>query len=392
MNIGLFTDTYYPEINGVANSVFVLKSELEKRGHNVYVFTTTTPGSPEYEYNVFRLHSLPFVFMPDRRVGMFYDRKLAAMIRRLNLDIIHTHTEFSLRLFACTMAKELNIPIVHTYHTIYEDYTHYFAPIKSLNRGAKAFARKYTKKVCNQVEEVIAPTEKTKELLEAYHVYKNINIVPTGIILSKFSPDNFSKEEVAKEREALGIAETDKVILYLGRVSPEKNIEELLLDIPKLKENHENIRFLIVGDGPDLENLQKLAKENQIDDVVIFAGEKPWDKIGLYYQLGDVFVSASQSETQGLTYIEAMAAGLPVVARDDRCLDEILKNGYNGYKFHNSEEFVSGLEQVLFEDQETDYRKNSIEMVSEYSVESFGEKVEEIYTKVIREAGMLLEA
>ncbi|BBF44991.1 glycosyltransferase LafA, responsible for the formation of Glc-DAG [Lachnospiraceae bacterium KM106-2] len=392
MNIGLFTDTYYPEINGVANSVFVLKSELEKRGHNVYVFTTTTPGSPDYEFNVFRLHSIPFVFMPDRRVGMFYDRKLAAMIRRLNLDIIHTHTEFSLRLFACTMAKELNIPIVHTYHTIYEDYTHYFAPIKPLNKGAKAFARKYTKRVCNQVEEVIVPTEKTKELLEAYHVYKNINVVPTGIMLSKFSPSNFSKEEIEAEKRALGIAEDDKVILYLGRVSPEKNIEELIQNLPALKAKHDNVRFVIIGAGPDIENLQKITKEEQMEDTVIFAGEKPWDKIGFYYQLGDVFVSASQSETQGLTYIEAMAAGLPVVARDDRCLDEILQNGYNGYKFHDGEEFVAGLEKVLFGDTSVDYRQNSINMVANYSVEAFGESIEEIYTKVIHEAGMLLEA
>jgi 1,2-diacylglycerol 3-alpha-glucosyltransferase len=94
LNIALFTETYYPEINGVATSVYMLKTELENRGNNVYVFTTTTPGAPEYEHNVFRVPSLPFIFITERRVGLFYQPKLAQVIKRLNLDIIHTHTEF----------------------------------------------------------------------------------------------------------------------------------------------------------------------------------------------------------------------------------------------------------------------------------------------------------
>lgn len=383
MNIGLFTDTYYPEINGVANSVYTLKNELERRGHNVYVITTTSPGSPKHEYNVFRVHSMPFVFMKDRRVGTVYQRKFANLIKKLNLDIIHTHTEFSLRLFAILMSKELNIPIVHTYHTIYEDYTHYFAPIALLNNRAKAFARYYTRKCCNKVEEVIVPTAKVEELLMSYNVYRNINVIPTGINLSKFYKGNFTKDQILEAKQRFGIKPEEKVILYLGRVSAEKNIGELLRAFPKYKEYRHNFRFIIVGAGPELQPLQKLSEELQLEDTVIFAGEQPWDQIALYYQLGDVFVSASQSETQGLTYFEAMAAGLPVVAKKDPCLDDILIDGHNGYAFETQEELLDGLDKVLYTETDRDFGANSEKMMVAYSTEEFGKNIEKVYDKVI---------
>ncbi len=391
MNIGLFTDTYYPEINGVANSVYTLKKELENQGHNVYVFTTTTPGAPKHEYNVFRVHSMPFVFMKDRRVGMVYQRKLAAIIRKLNLDIIHTNTEFSLRLFALIMAKELHIPLVHTYHTIYEDYTHYFAPIAILNNRAKAFARFYTRKCCNFVEEVIVPTEKVEDLLTSYRVFRNINVIPTGIDLKKFYKGNFTDDQIKQVRKRFHITTDQKVILYLGRVSPEKNIGELLKAMPKYAKMHGDVRFVVVGGGPDLENLKKLSRELKLQDTVIFAGEQPWDDIALYYQLGDVFVSASQSETQGLTYFEAMAAGLPVVAKKDPCLNEILKDGYNGYAFETQEEFLEGLDKVLYGTEGISYGHNSELMMKPYSTEEFAKSVERVYQKVISSKAIPVE-
>lgn len=383
MNIGLFTDTYYPEINGVANSVYTLKKELENQGHNVYVFTTTTPGAPKHEYNVFRVHSMPFVFMKDRRVGMVYQRKLAAIIRKLNLDIIHTNTEFSLRVFALIMAKELHIPLVHTYHTIYEDYTHYFAPIEILNNRAKAFARFYTRKCCNFVEEVIVPTEKVEELLTSYNVYRNINVIPTGIDLKKFYKGNFTAEQILQVRKRFHISKDQKVILYLGRVSPEKNIGELLRAMPHYMKKHQDVRFVIVGGGPDLDNLKKLSQELKLQNSVIFAGEQPWDEIALYYQLGDVFVSASQSETQGLTYFEAMSAGLPVVAKKDPCLNGILKDGHNGYAFETQEEFLQSLDKVLYGNDGIPYGHNSELMMKPYSTEEFAKSVEKVYQKVL---------
>ena len=187
MNIGLFTETYYPEINGVAASVYVLREELEKQGHNVYVFTTTSPGAPKNEKNVYRVHSLPCILISDRRVGLLYQRKIAAVIKKLNLDIIHTNTEFSLGIFGRIMARELKIPIVHTYHTIYEDYTHYVTKGVLPDNKAKKAVRAFSKVCCNTVDEVIVPTEKVKELLRDYRVkrHKLFHLELTWISLMK---------------------------------------------------------------------------------------------------------------------------------------------------------------------------------------------------------------
>ncbi|HAU84530.1 MAG TPA: glycosyltransferase family 4 protein, partial [Lachnospiraceae bacterium] len=192
--------TYYPEINGVAASVYVLKEELEKQGHNVYVFTTTSPGAPKDEKNVYRVHSLPCILISDRRVGLLYQRKTASIIKKLNLDIIHTNTEFSLGIFGRIMAKELKIPIIHTYHTIYEDYTHYITKGVLLDNKAKKAVRAFSKVCCNTVDEVIVPTEKVKELLRAYHVKRHIEVIPSGIDLDKFDEGRYQAKELDEIR------------------------------------------------------------------------------------------------------------------------------------------------------------------------------------------------
>ena len=381
MRIGLFTDTYYPELNGVATSVYMLKQELEHLGHDVYVFTTTTPGAPEEEHNVYRVSSIPCVFITERRMGKLYSHHLASIIKKLNLDIIHTHTEFSLGIFGRIMATELHIPVVHTYHTIYEDYTHYVIPFETFERGARRVARRYSKLFCNTGRQVIVPTDKVKMLLQRYQVEKEIAVIPTGIDLCKFDHTGYTQEMIEEEKKNLGILPGEKVILYVGRVSHEKNIAELLDGMPQFLEKREDVRFVVIGDGPELPVLKQLAQELGIAERVIFAGAKPWDKIGLYYALGDVFMSASNSETQGLTYIEAMAAGLPVVAKKDDCLNHILINGYNGYAFESKEEMCAALDKVLYEQNDVQYRTNALAVVQEYSKETFAKKVERIYQK-----------
>lgn len=388
MNIGLFTETYYPEINGVANSVYMLKSELERAGHNVYVFTTTTPGAPEHEYNVFRVPSLPCVLISERRVGLFYQPKLAHIIRRLDLDIIHTHTEFSLGVFGRIMARELKVPVVHTYHTIYEDYTHYVNKIHlaPVDERAKAFVRMFTKICCNTVEQVVVPTKKVRELLMTYRVVKDIEIIPTGVDLKKFDKNNYTQDMLLEKRKSFGISPEEKVILYLGRVSSEKNIAELLAAMPEYMEWHKDVKFLLVGDGPELEKLERQITEYPYKERIIFAGQQPWDTVPVFYQIADVFVSASNSETQGLTYIEAMASGLPVVAKEDACLEEILVPGENGFTFTDRRGFLEGLDKVLYAESETEgraYGERARQLVQKYSTEAFARRMEEVYGKMV---------
>ncbi len=391
MNIALFTETYYPEINGVATSVLTLKTELERIGHNVYVFTTTTPGAPEHEHNVFRVPSLPCVLITERRVGLFYQPKLASIMKKLNLDLIHTHTEFSLGIFGRIMARELRVPLVHTYHTIYEDYTHYVTHNKTIDKRAKAFVRVFTKVCCNTVQQVIVPTDKVKELLTTYSVHRDIAVVPTGIDLRKFRREEGAEVYISELKQKYGIQPNEKVILYIGRISREKNIQEIITAMPEYLSNREHVKVLIVGNGPDKERLEEYAKGLSCRDRIIFTGEQPWDLIAKFYHLGDVFVSASNSETQGLTYIEAMAAGLPVVAKKDRCLEDILDDGYNGYAFEDRQEFIKGLDAVLNNPAGIPYGQNSLLKVEKYSTEEFAKNVEKVYAKVIETHQALLQ-
>ncbi len=383
MNIGLFTDTYYPELNGVANSVYLLKQELEKRGHNVYVITTKTPGAPTSEKGVFRVPSKAVSFVPERRLGMFYHPKIALQIHRMKLDIIHTNTEFAIGMFGRIMAHELFVPVVHTYHTIYEDYTHYLKQYISSEKRAKQFAKMYSKISVRGAEELIVPTEKVAELMRRYKVKPDITVIPTGIDLSKFQSkdSNASKNRL---KAALGIPLDNKVILYLGRVSEEKNIDEIMDYLDDYMDRSTNTTFLVVGDGPHKNALEKKAKGLKHRKQMIFAGSKPWDEIGHYYQIGDVFVSASTSETQGLTYIEALASGIPIVARKDSCLDGVLFNGQNGYEFVDEESFCNGLDSVLINSDKIDYKKNAVDSVLKFSTEQFAAKVENIYYHVTK--------
>lgn len=383
MNIGLFTDTYYPELNGVANSVYLLKKELEKKGHNVYVITTKTPGAPANEKGVYRVPSKACSFVPERRIGHVYNPKIARKIHKMKLDIIHTNTEFSIGMFGWIMAHELFIPVVHTYHTIYEDYTHYIKKYISNEERAKKIVKMYSKISVHGAEELIVPTEKVAELMRSYSVKPDINVIPTGIDLSRFRArdDDMTKLRL---KASLGIPKNNKVVLYLGRVSEEKNIDEIMNYLDGYMEQKPNITFLLVGDGPYKSTLEKNARMQKNRKQIIFAGAKPWDEITHYYQIADVFVSASTSETQGLTYIEALASGVPVVARMDPCLDGVLINGKNGFGYEDKQTFYNGLDKVLWKNDGVDYRKNAENSVEQFSTEKFAASVENIYYHVTK--------
>lgn len=383
MNIGLFTDTYYPELNGVANSVYLLKKELEQRGHNVYVITTKSPGAPENEKGVLRVPSKACSFVPERRVGLLYHPKIAHKIHKMKLDIIHNNTEFAIGMFGRIMAHELFVPVVHTYHTIYEDYTHYIKKYISNEERAKKVVKLFSKFSVHGAEELIVPTKKVEELMRRYGVKPDINVIPTGIDLSRFNSSDTAQQR-DKLKYSLGIPHENKIVLYLGRISEEKNIDEVMSYLDVYMNKHSDVTFLAIGDGPYRSTLEKKAKELKHTKQMIFAGAKPWDEINHYYQIADVFVSASTSETQGLTYIEALASGVPIVARRDPCLEGVLIKGKNGYDFEDEQSFVNGIDNILYNTQRINFKNNALESVQPFSTEQFAGKVENIYYHAIK--------
>lgn len=344
MRIGLFSDTYWPQVNGVATSVLMLQQKLEQMGHEVHVVTTTDPDAPPDQPNVHRVYSMPFV--SKRRFGSFYNPRLRKKINDLELDIIHTHTEFSLGRFGRAIAKQKRIPHVHTMHTIYEDYTHFIIKVGKFNGMAKLAARKMSSGFCNSADRVVAPTAKVKDMLLKYGVDRPIEVIPTGIDLQKFQ-QSISPEQLSTLRQKQGIAPEDLVLCYIGRVSVEKNIAELLHSLHPYLLGHPHVKFMVVGDGPARSSLEELSDYLDISSQVIFTGEVRWDDVPLYYRLGDLFVNASQSEAQGLTYIEALSSGLPLLVRNDPCIAEVVQTGVNGYAYEKQQQFIRILDELL---------------------------------------------
>lgn len=379
MKIGIFTDTYFPEVNGVANSAYQLKNELEKIGHTVYVFTVTNPEAPKDEHNVYRLKSVPFVFLKERRVSYSLTRMWLNKIRSLHLDLIHTQTEFSLGHMGRKLSEYLDIPMVHTYHTIYEDYTHYIkVPGSSkLKKVVKTFSRH----CCNHAEKVIVPSMKVKDLLEMYGVNRDIIVQPTGVDFSKFN--KIDENSVSALKEKYEFTDEMHVLVAIGRVSQEKNLMEIIEYLPKLVQADPMVRLAIVGDGPQREELEEKVWQLRLEQYVTFTGMVPWDEIQNYYAMGNAFICASTSETQGLTYIEALASGRPILVRADKCLEGVLQEGINGYSYEDKAQFVKKYMSMFENGRNLFMAENARASIEYFSAESFAANVEQIYEDVL---------
>lgn len=383
MNIGIFSDTYFPQLNGVATSIRTLTHALRERGHNVYVFTPSDPrceGQPEEE-GIFRLPSVPVYFVRDYRAGYIFPPHILKNISNLNLDIIHTQTEFPLGFLGKLVSTTQGIPMVHTYHTMYEDYVHYIGGGHIIS---KEMARDFSSSFCNAAMGVIAPTRKTEQLLSSYGVTKPISIIPTGIDTSHFRKENFDPAEILELRKSLGLEADTPVIISIGRIAKEKSIDVVISALPKLIEKLPAVKMVIVGEGNEIENLGKFAESIGVGDHVMFTGGKPWDEIGKYYQLGNVFCSASVSETQGLTFAEAMAGGIPVVAKKDECIENIITNNETGMLFESNEDLPELLYRVLTDEAlSSRLSAASMQAMDRLSVEAFADSVEQLYQRIL---------
>ena len=389
MKIGIFTDTYNPVTSGVVTSINMIEQEMKKRGHQVYVFTTSKSIQPNENQTLYMLNSIPLLIAKQykNRIATFYSREVAKQIKELNLDIIHTQSEFSLGAFGKIISRKYDIPFIHTYHTMWEDYVHYITPIKGRNIYLKRLVRKFSRRFLRKAECVITPSNKTAKYLKYKCNVKNkpIYVIPTGIDIKPFNRNNFSLDEKNRLKESLGIKSEEKVILFLGRVATEKSIDVLMNVMPSIFNEYQNCKFLIVGDGPSKKDLEEQAKQLHIQEKVIFTGKVPYSEVPKYYNLGDIFVNASLTETQGLTFIEAMAAGLPVVAKYAPNLSEYIKNGKNGILVKKNADFKTAILKVLKDDTlKNTLIANGYKTAKEYSIEQFGDKLEMLYSEIIK--------
>jgi len=280
MRIGLFTDAYYPIISGVSISLGILTNELTKLGHEVYIITNNHDEAVD-EDKVLRLggYKLPMKGMNEYRIGKVTRQKVKE-IGKLNLDVVHCHTEFTMGRLGRRAAKKYGIPVVHTYHTMYEDYVHFIS--KTFTRPLRFISKCYSKSFANSADEVIFPTIKVKRTFDKYGYTKHSHIIPTGIYLEKFRKINFKNEEIKELKKEVGLNENDFVMLFLGRLSREKAICDLIDNFAMVDE--ENVKLLFVGGGPDEDIFKKHCVELGVSDRVIFNGMVPQDEVAKYYQ------------------------------------------------------------------------------------------------------------
>lgn len=386
LRIGIFTDTYYPEINGVANSSYLLKLGLEKQGHTVFVFTVTNPKIKENEKNVIRIKSIPFFKLKERRIGLPFVNIWIKRIKRLNLDIIHTQTEFSLGHLGRKVSKKLEIPLIHTYHTIYEDYAHYINFLGGSSYQLKSVIEEISRNCCNKANKVVVPTLKVKNLLLEYGVNKPIYIQPTGIDINKFQ--DIDEDRVSQLYKEHNLNKNDINLIYIGRISEEKNLMEIVNFMVEVSKECKNLKLIIVGDGPDRINIESQIKKLNLEESIIMLGARPWSEIQNYYALGNIFVCASKSETQGLTYLEAMASGKPILARKDECLNPILIEGRNGYSYNNEIEFIENIKKMIIDNKYIQMGENAKKVAYKFSRDTFAQNIERIYETLINEKEM----
>lgn len=383
MKILITTDLYTTATNGVVTSVKNLKEALTDRGHEVRILTVSekresyTNGDDEY---YIKSLSLEWVY-PNVRMPYSYHNDIIKEIIEWKPDIIHSQCEiFSMR-FAKIISKKTKAPIVHTYHTMYEDYVGYVIPFERLGKWMVKFL---SNQLLKKVSIVVAPTRKVENLLKDYGLKKEIHVVPTGISLDKHK-ETMDDSERLERRRALGIKDDEFVLISLGRLGNEKNTDELIRFFANVQKRHKHVKFLIVGDGPNRENLENLAAKLGVEDKIIFTGMVSPNEVQKYYKLGDLYVSASTSETQGLTYAEAAANKLPLLCREDPVLKDIIVSGQNGYEYTNEDDFDRSLEFIM---NNPEWRREAGEestiIANAFDNNTFAESIEELYESLVK--------
>lgn len=388
MKIALLTDTYPPFINGVSTSCYNLVQILKKHGNEVLVVTPqNTDGPLEIKDGVVYVPGIELKKLYGYRITKLYSPKVFKIIRDFHPDVIHNQTDSTIGQFAKIVANKLKAPIIYTYHTSYEDYT-YYATHGYFDRLAKRIIRTYTINVADNTTEFITPSYKTMQYLRYAGSDIYINIIPTGINFDLFGDDkvDFARQQSFKAEH--GIKPETKVFLILGRVAKEKSMDFSLKCLALYHSRHpeQDIKIIFVGGGPQLEELKELVKTLGIEDIIDFIGPVLASEVPFYYHIADIYTSASLTETQGLTFMEAMASKTIVLARFDTNLAETIIDNETGFFFQDAEDFVIKVERIfaMKSSELAHIKEAAIKICDTYSLEKFYDRIMEVYRRAIR--------
>ncbi|MEM3625856.1 MAG: glycosyltransferase [Candidatus Micrarchaeaceae archaeon] len=379
LKIAFYSDTYLPAMDGVVNSIINFRRELERRGHEVYLFTTGS-GSSRPRSRIFVFRGVNFRPYPQYKIPIFPYQSMIKVASQ-NFDIIHAQTPFTMGFSALISAKILDIPIIGSFHTMVNDrhiIEAYHPKNKSLRKFTSKYLWKYTKFFYRRCNATIAPSNIIKAFLEKQRV-RNIFVVPNGIDLSRFNPHVDGRAV----RDALNIDQDKKVILYIGRLSREKRVDILIRAFRELSKKRDDIILVIGGTGPAAPSYKHLANRLGVAGNVKFLDYVSERMLPGVYAASDLFATASKFETQSISSIEAMAVGKPVVGANMLALKEIIKNGVNGEKF-DPDNYLScsrKINKVL--NNLRSYKKNAIKTADSFSVEKSADKLLYVYNLIL---------
>jgi glycosyltransferase involved in cell wall biosynthesis len=381
MNILMVTNTFAPHIGGVAKSVAAFTEAYRQLGHRVIVIAPEFENMPENETDVIRVPAIQNFNGSDFSVHLPIPGYVSASLDEFRPDIVHSHHPFLLGDTALLVAASFDAPLVFTHHTMHEQYTHY-VPLDSpqLKRFVVQLATGYA----NLSDRVIAPSQSIADILKERGVETTIEVIPTGVDVQRMTQGNGSTI-----RERLNIPPGAQVIGHTGRLAPEKNLKFLAEAVAQFIVSHPNSHFLVVGEGPSSSEIESIFINSSLSSNLHFTGSlKGQDLVDSYHAM-DIFAFASKSETQGMVLIEAMAAGVPVVALDAPGARDVITPNKNGWLIDSDDPaaFISALKQVsgLSKEDAEKLHQSLAQTVGEFSMNRSAEQALALYTTLSSE-------
>ena len=382
MKILIATDCYIHNLGGVATAILALSSGLRRQGHEVRTLTLSSSNHSYRDGNDYYVRSFPAFYYPDMRMSFAMRDPLLRELELWEPDIIHIQTEGTARCMALRINRHCRVPIIMTCHT---DYGHMLFNGLKETPPVKKVMQTAGKILYGCADRVTTPSHKAAAFPFLSSVQDRLTVIPNGMEMEKYQK-HFTTEARRAFREALGIGEHTGVLVSVSRLSREKNIQELISYLPGLLKQSPETMLLIVGDGPYHKKLLKLTERLQLSGHVLFTGRVPAGDVWQYYDAGDLFVSASTFEVQGLTYYEAMACGLPLVCRDDACLTGVLEHGKNGMVYHSETEFIDSVVRVLRDEKLRAVLGHCAERkAADFSSDAFADAMLSVYMDAIAE-------
>jgi len=380
LRIGLFTDTYAPQVNGVSISLQLISEGLQKRGHQVTVFAPRFPGYKDDQPGVVRLPSLKYLNDPPIYVAVLGTPRSTWNLSRKHFDVLHAHSPLTVGLLAYLTASTKNLPLIYTYHTSITDYTHYLKVIGGTGVIRYA-ARWFSATSTNLGDRVVVPSPKFHRLLLEQKVNKPIHIIPNGIDLSRFN----AAKNPGSFRKRLGLKANTPILLSVGRVDPEKRLDFLIEAFTRLAVRCPSAHLVFAGDGSARKKLEEQAAATKVSNRIHFLGMVKRDELPDLLHDATVFLSASTTEVHPISVIEAIASGLPLVAVEDEAFEGMILEGENGHLTPLDLDAYADTLAKLMGDPErlAKYGKRSLELSEKYSIESQVRTLEHLYLEAI---------